>query len=307
MNPSIPIDTDKSPLLIMDLVFKLKIKDVMSTDLITATRSDSLEHIQRLMKENSFTGVPIVENKRLYGLISIDDIINALEQGYIQDRADQHMTTNIVVLEEDMPLSFGISYFDKYGFGRFPVLNGQQEVVGIITTRNINISLLLELIKELNKLESRTIEPESPDGMYMLKEYRVNQHDFEDAGRASNNLKRFLQKRALSPRLIRRVAVAAYELEMNLVVHSTGGTLTFLVKDDQVTITAQDEGPGIKNVEDAMREGFTTANEWIQSLGFGAGMGLPNARRVADEFDIQSSSAGTTVEAIIHLKEEGGS
>ncbi|NCC50294.1 MAG: CBS domain-containing protein [Spartobacteria bacterium] len=298
---NIPIDINESSLVVMDLIFKLKIRDVMTRGLISAKRCDSMHHIQQLMKDNSITGVPIVENKRLYGIISIDDIINALEHGYRDDPAEKHMTTNLVVLDEDMPLSFAINYFDKYGFGRYPVLNARQEVVGIITTRNVNISLLMALIKEIHELESR-IEPHpTPDNTYMLKEYHVRQYGFDEAGKASNNLKKFLQEHQHPTRLMRRAAVAAYELEMNLVVHSTGGTLTIIVTQEKVEINVVDHGPGITDVEQAMREGFTTANEWIQSLGFGAGMGLPNARRVSDEFDIESSPDGTRVRSVIYL------
>ena len=105
-----------------------------------------------------------------------------------------------------------------------------------------------------------------------------------------------LQKRGIDPKIIRRVAIAAYELEMNLVVHSDGGTLTFRADEGEVQLIAKDQGPGIANVDLAMQEGWTTANDWVKSLGFGAGMGLPNAKRVSDEFHIASElGKGTTV------------
>jgi anti-sigma regulatory factor (Ser/Thr protein kinase) len=89
---------------------------------------------------------------------------------------------------------------------------------------------------------------------------------------------------------------------MNQVVHSDGGTIRFTLTSDKVEIVADDIGPGIDNIEQALVEGFSTANEWIRSLGFGAGMGLVNVQRVSDEFDIKSSKEkGTTVHAFIHL------
>jgi anti-sigma regulatory factor (Ser/Thr protein kinase) len=137
----------------------------------------------------------------------------------------------------------------------------------------------------------------------MSKVYHVGKYDFENAGKASTDIKRFLKKRGVSPQLIRRVAVAAYELEMNQVVHSEGGTVRCRVEPEYTEITAQDTGPGIDNVEESMKEGVTTANEWIQSMGFGAGMGLPNARRVADRFHIESSPEhGTKVQVYISLQ-----
>ena len=84
------------------------------------------------------------------------------------------------------------------------------------------------------------------------------------------------------------MAVAAYELEINICIHSHGGVLVLLISDETITITAKDRGPGIPDIEWACRDGTSTANDWIRSLGFGAGMGLSNSKRVADSFDIQS-------------------
>jgi CBS domain-containing protein/anti-sigma regulatory factor (Ser/Thr protein kinase) len=299
----VPINTEQSPLLLLELLFKLRIRDVMTRDLITVTRHDTLRRVQQLMKQNSITGIPVVENKRLFGLVSIDDIINALDTGYIDDMVEKHMTTNVVVVEDDMPLSIAISYFSKYPYGRFPVLNRENEAVGIITSRNINTSILLELFKELNKMESKALDVQSPDAMRLLKVYHIKQYDFENAGKASNEIKNELQKRNIDPKIIRRIAVACYELEMNQVVHSEGGTITCNMTPEEVQITAQDWGPGIENVDLAMQEGYTTANDWVKSLGFGAGMGLPNARRMSDEFYIHSSvGVGTTVKSVVQLK-----
>ena len=97
-------------------------------------------------------------------------------------------------------------------------------------------------------------------------------------------------------KLKRRVAVAAYELEINICIHSVGGTLTFVLDDKEAQIVAKDRGPGIKDVEWALRDGTSTANDWIRSMGFGAGMGLSNSKRVSDTFDIISKVPnGTTV------------
>ena len=126
------------------------------------------------------------------------------------------------------------------------------------------------------------------------------------AGRLSTETKKLLKERNLPPKTIRRVAVATYELEMNQVVHSVGGTVrvAFDPTAGQVEIVATDRGPGIENVDEALNEGYSTANEWVRSLGFGAGMGLPNTRRVSDTFDISSSPDGTTVRVTISTPQE---
>jgi anti-sigma regulatory factor (Ser/Thr protein kinase) len=102
--------------------------------------------------------------------------------------------------------------------------------------------------------------------------------------------------------LIRRIAIACYELEINQVVHSDGGIIRCSIMPDKVTITAIDTGPGIEDVNQALREGYSTANDYIRSLGFGAGMGLANTQRVSDDFSINSAlGKGTTVRSVVFV------
>ena len=122
----------------------------------------------------------------------------------------------------------------------------------------------------------------------LKKEYPVEAADFETAGEASADIKRTLKQLGVNSQVLRRVAVASYEVELNLVIHSWGGKLTLDVGTDGVVLVSEDVGPGIPDISMAMREGYSTASEEARSLGFGAGMGLPNMKRNADEFDIQS-------------------
>ena len=290
---TLPIGTDDSPAFLTELVFRLKIKDAMTTRLITAQPDDSLRSIQVLMKEHKITGVPIADGPRLLGLVSMDDIVRALDEGTIEEPAGDHMTRQVIVLEDDMPLSFGISSMDKYRFGRFPVLSKDKELVGMITSRDILIALLVEFNREAERREAE--EPEKATEGSFRREYAVRKFDFEHAGRPTSEIKKKLKETGLHSRLIRRIAVASYELEMNQVVHSEGGTIAVRLSPEQVEIIAIDNGPGIPDVEQALQEGFSTANEWVRSLGFGAGMGLPNVRRVSDDFEISTGSHGTSV------------
>ncbi len=299
----LPINTDESPSFVLELIYRLKIRNVMTTKLVTAGRGDSLRWVQKLMKENTITGVPVVDGVRLLGLLSVDDIIRALDAGYIDEPAEKWMSRNLIVLEDDMPLSFGISYMEKYRFGRFPVLNRGNELVGIVTSRDIIVALLLEINNEMERLEREVLpRPESAGGR-TRREFSTRRYDFENAGRASSEIKRLLKEQGVEPGIVRRVAVAAYELEMNQVVHSVGGRITFTSDAEAAEVVAVDPGPGIEDVDSAMREGFSTATEWIRSLGFGAGMGLPNARRVSDEFSIESEpGTGTSVRSVVYLR-----
>ena len=123
---------------------------------------------------------------------------------------------------------------------------------------------------------------------FIHEEYPVDAADYTRAGEASADIKRRLKQLGVSSMVLRRVAVASYEVELNLVIHSMGGKLILEVDENGVWLTSQDVGPGIKDISLAMREGYSTANEEARSLGFGAGMGLPNMKRNADDFEIES-------------------
>lgn len=294
---------DSEPLVLLELIQRLKVRDVMATELNQVPRSASMFDVQELMRKKKISGVPVEENGRFYGLVSIDDIIRALAGGYINDSCSDHMTTKLVVLEDDMPLSFALRYFERYHYGRFPVIDRNQRLVGLVTQREINRVLLVELTRELNRLE-RQAQKDGVDktGVYVLREFPICKFDFENAGKAANQIKKVLQEKQIAPKIIRRIAVAAYELEINLCVHSDGGVLTWQLSNGTSEIIARDAGPGIENVEWACRDGTSTANEWIRSLGFGAGMGLANVKRVSDAFEIQShKGSGTTVKSLIHF------
>lgn len=298
----IPINTYNSPNVILELIYKLKIKDVMTTNLVTATKETPLREIQYIMRERQVTGLPIVLGKRLIGIVSMDDIIQALDKGYINEKAQDHMTRNLIVLEDDMPISFAISYFDRFSYHRFPVLNKHKELVGMITSRDITSTLLVEINREIEDLEKRTRTTGLSEEMSgEIHTYSILKHDFENAGYASTEIKKRLKSAGIAPHIIRRAAIASYELEMNLVVHSDGGELIAEYSPQTIQITARDSGPGISDVELAMTAGWTTASEWIRSLGFGAGMGLPNVKSVADDFTIESTLNGTTVVCVIEL------
>lgn len=296
----IPFNTDNSPSVILELIFRLKIKNVMTRHVRTAGKECSMRDIQKIMKEEGITGVPITDGSRLCGLVSMEDVLSTMDKGQIEEKASGHMTKNVIVLEEDMPLSFAINYMDKYHYGRFPVLNMNKELVGIITSRDIVNHLLIEMNNEMTRLEEMVPRSEPEESGSHELSFLCHRYDFENAGKASTEIKKALKKRGVDRKIIRRIAVASYELEINIVVHSLGGGMSFVITPDSVKITAGDKGPGIRNVEDAMTEGFSTANDWIRSLGFGAGMGLPNVKRVSDEFHIESEAGeGTTVTAVI--------
>lgn len=127
-------------------------------------------------------------------------------------------------------------------------------------------------------------------------QYDVDGKDFTRAGEASSDMKNKLKTMNLDPAVVRRVAIAMYEGEINMVIHANGGTIDVDLYPEHLMLTLKDQGPGIPDIDKAMQEGYSTAPDEIVSLGFGAGMGLPNMKRASDEMQIDSVlGVGTTV------------
>ena len=132
--------------------------------------------------------------------------------------------------------------------------------------------------------------------------FEVDGNDFTSAGQASIQIKKNLRRLGLDPETIRRVSIAMYEGEINMVIHAHGGVADVNVYEDCIEIILKDNGPGIQNIEQAMQEGFSTAPDQIRSLGFGAGMGLPNMKRYTDDMNIESVvGVGTTVTMRVNI------
>ena len=130
----------------------------------------------------------------------------------------------------------------------------------------------------------------------LIFRYDVDGGNFTSAGQASVHVKKNLRQLGIDPETIRRVSIAMYEGEINMVIHAGGGEAEVIVSDSSITIILKDTGPGIANIEQAMQEGFSTAPDNIRSLGFGAGMGLPNMKRYTDRMEIDSAvGVGTTI------------
>lgn len=132
--------------------------------------------------------------------------------------------------------------------------------------------------------------------------YDVPGDDFTRAGAASGDVKRTLKQLGVAPSVIRNVAVAMYEGEINMVIHAGGGVIDVEVSENEISMVLADHGPGIENVELAMKEGYSTAPDNIRCLGFGAGMGLPNIKKYTDEFSLETEvGVGTTLNLKVYI------
>ena len=132
--------------------------------------------------------------------------------------------------------------------------------------------------------------------------FDVDGDDFTSAGQASMQVKKNLRQLGINPDIIRRVSIAMYEGEINMVIHAGGGNADVVVSEDKIEIILADKGPGIADIDLAMQEGYSTATDSVRSLGFGAGMGLPNMKRYTDEMTIDSVvGEGTTIKMVVNL------
>lgn len=136
----------------------------------------------------------------------------------------------------------------------------------------------------------------------MKLHFDVEGKQYATAGEASSKVKEVLKKIGVKPELIRKIAIAMYEAEINMVIHANGGTIDVDIMPDKIYICLKDVGPGIPDIDLAMQEGYSTASEEARKLGFGAGMGLPNMKKFADDLKITSVvGKGTTVEITVNL------
>ncbi len=301
---TIPVNTDSSSDTVLDLLFQLKVKDVMTHPVITVPPEMSMRNIQQLMKQKNITGVLVAQETKLSGMVSMDDIINAFDGGWIDEPAAEHMTKDLIVLIDSMPLTFCVSSFNKYHFGRFPVLNADSELCGIVTTTDVIAALLSAMNTVVEKMEKNAKHAQAAPAAEneRIIEFRTEPFNFDTAGKASTEIKKIMKNMGVPASLTRRIGIASYELEINQVVHSQGGVMRYYIRPDRLVIEAQDFGPGIPDVSKVLIEGYSTADERVRALGFGAGMGIPNTKRVSDEFDIASEvDKGTIVHAIFNL------
>jgi CBS domain-containing protein/anti-sigma regulatory factor (Ser/Thr protein kinase) len=280
---------------LQELVYELTIDEVMKHDVITITPETSMREFKELLRLKRFSGVPVVEGEHLVGIVSLEDLIKALEQGKMDTTVGEEMTRDVQTLYADESVVQAVNRMARFGFGRFPVVDRGGHLVGILTRGDIIRGMLRQL--EMNYKEdevqryraSHIFEDIISDRTSLILRYKVKVRDFSSGGAASSKIKRAIERLGGSPAISRRVGVAAYEAEINLVIHTdNGGEMLVEIQPDRVHIVTTDTGPGIANVEEAMRPGFTTAPEWIREMGFGAGMGLLNIQRCADEMKLES-------------------
>ncbi len=296
-----------------ELVYELRIGEIMTREPITVSPGCSLSELKEILRVRRISGLPVVQDGVLVGIISIEDLIKALAEGDLAAQVGDKMTRQVQVVHADESVVQAVTKFARYGFGRLPVVDRDGRLVGIVTQGDIVRGLLRQLEVQWQEEEihryraSHIFEDIESDQTALVLRYKVAARDFVHGGTASSKLKRALERLGAQPPTVRRVAVAAYEAETNLMIHAdVGGELVAEIQPTRIRITALDTGPGIMDVEQALQPGFSTAPDWIRELGFGAGMGLSNIRSCADEMRLESRlKIGTRLEAIFYLGSDG--
>jgi len=291
-----------------ELVYELRIRDAMTKEIITISPDKNIKDLRNLLKENRISGVPVVNGGDLVGVISIEDLIKALANNEMDSKINEKMTKNIITLYEDEQIIKAVKKFSQHDFGRFPIINRAGKLVGILTQKDIIKGLLkriesdyhnevLQKYREINIFEDIVTSHSN----IIIKRYVVG-NDFIHGGEASEEIKKALVGIGVKPDIIRRVVVATYEAEMNLIIHADGGEMIAEINRERIKIEVRDNGPGIPDIEKALTPGFSTAPDWIKELGFGAGLGFSNIKNCVDEMKLGSKvGKGTNLKIIINI------
>ncbi len=294
--------------------------EIMNPNILTMPKDRTLWHTKELMRIRKISGVPIIDSeRRLIGLVSIEDIIVALEKNLISERIENHMTNKVVTVAPDEALTSIVAKFNRYRFGRFPVVNSKGVLVGMITKKDI-IGAILERFRLMyvhdarrkSALEGSTdwFEKSLISGDYVEKSsanfaFNIDYTDVDMVGIGAAELKKYLIANGLDDKSVRKISIATYEAEVNVVIHSgSEGTIYCWLEDGgSVKVRVEDTGKGIENIKQALKEGFSTASDHVRELGFGAGMGLSNMRRCSDKMMVMSEvGKGVVVEMIFELQ-----
>ena len=295
-----------------ELSYDLKIREVMTAAIKTATPDMPLSKVLEILRINRISGLPVVENEKLVGVVSLEDIVRALQKNDLAAPTSQYMTREVITVASYESIVKAIRTFTEIKLGRLPVLDENENLVGMITKGDITRGILVALQKDYKEEEvrryraSHLFEDIISERTTLVLRYTIKAGDFTHGGKASSDVKRALIRLGADPQLIRRCCIAVYEAEMNLIIHTTnGGILKLEVEPHRITMSAIDEGPGIADIEKVFQPGYSTATEHVREMGFGAGMGLVNMKRCVDEIKMESTlGKGTKLVMRIYVPDQ---
>jgi CBS domain-containing protein/anti-sigma regulatory factor (Ser/Thr protein kinase) len=295
---------------IQEMVYELKIGDVMKRDVITVGPDTLMSELRTILRDTRISGTPVVKKDKLIGIISLEDFIKWLIEGGKDSPVESRMSSKVKTAFSDEPLVHAIGALEKHGYGRLPIIErGTGKLAGIVTKGTVIEGLLRELEIDYHEDELRRyrashfLEDIIADKTTLTFKYNIEGNNFAKAGTVASGLKKTLLRLGIGSVICRRVAIVAYESEMNIIFYTDGGNITVFVNSDLIQMEVRDSGPGIPDIEKALQPGFSTAPDWVRELGFGAGMGLVNIQKCADDFQIRSEvNKGTALDIKIKME-----
>jgi CBS domain-containing protein/anti-sigma regulatory factor (Ser/Thr protein kinase) len=300
-----------------ELSYELRISEVMTKEVKTLNPDMIMKDVLVMFRTARISGAPVLDdNNQPVGILSIEDLIRCMGQNDLDETVGKYMTGKIISVKTFDPVVKALNIFVKSNIGRLPVLDDNDILVGILTKGDITRGLLNALKRDYESEElrryraSHLFEDIISDRSSLILRYRISAKDFTKGGSASSHIKKALLRLGASSQLARQIAIAVYEAEMNLIIHTTnGGEMIVEIEPHQISIETIDDGPGIEDINLALQPGYSTATPEIQELGFGAGMGLVNISRCMDQMVLESEMGiGThlTMKLFINKEEKFG-
>jgi CBS domain-containing protein/anti-sigma regulatory factor (Ser/Thr protein kinase) len=299
LSPSAPIITDQVAQNITrteELAYELKVGEVMTREIKVLSPDMPMQTALDLFRGERISGAPVACDGVLCGVISLEDLIRSMTANDLNAPVSMYMSTQTVTIRADETVVEALKLFVSTKHGRLPVVDRENRLVGILTKSDINLGLLTALqrdyqVEEVRRYRaSHLFEDILSDRSSLILRYNIKPHDFTHGGAASSNIKKALLRLGANAQIARRCSIAIYEAEMNLIIHTTqGGVIRVEIEPHQISIDVVDDGPGIKDIDLAMKPGYSTASEEVRELGFGAGMGLVNINRCVDSMKLEST------------------
>lgn len=279
-----------------ELAYELKVSEVMTSTVKILTPEMPMSEALELFRLERISGAPVTEDGILCGVISLEDMIRCLTNNDVEAPVSAYMSRNTVTIRSSDPVIEALKLFVATRHGRLPVVDDDNRLLGILTKGDISNGLLNALQHDYQTEEvrryraSHLFEDIISDRSSLILRYNIKPRDFTHGGSASSNIKRALVRLGATPQIARRLGIAIYEAEINLIIHTTnGGVIRAEIEPHQITIDAIDDGPGIPDINLAMKPGYSTADESTREMGFGAGMGLVNINRCVDSMKLEST------------------
>lgn len=295
-----------------ELSYDLKVREVMTRDVKTVAPDLPMNDVLEILRVGQISGVPVVKNGEMAGILSIEDIVRAMEKNDLAAPVDKYMSHTVVSVNDYDSVVKAIETFSANRKGRLPVVDESGKLVGIITKGDITRGILNALQRDYHEEElrryraSHLFEDITSDRTSLILRYDIQARDYLNGGQASSHIKRALLRLGATPQLARQCGIAIYEAEMNLIIHTDhGGVIRVQIEPHRILMQTTDDGPGIADVNKALTPGWSTATQEVRDMGFGAGMGLINIQRCVDKMTLDSTlGKGTKLLMEIILRPE---